>query len=363
LPALGAEGDTRRAPIRFKNLLRRAEERLVAVGYAEAERQILLAPVAALLAAADFWQHQPAGLAVFRSPTSWQVLSLSRPVPEQMMLGNTFYLTPVLPLVDGDGPFFLLALSQNEVRFFQGSREHLRAVDVPPTVPPNLAEVARFVDAERQPGYHTDTPRQGSGRRSAVFFGHGGASDYDDDVLRPYCQQIDHGLRPLLGNGPTPLVLAGVESLLALYRAVNTYPHLLPNGVIGNPEAARRSVEDLHARGWAIAAPVYQSQVSQDIAQYRQVVGTGRASGDPDEVVPAAMAGRVAVLFLASGAQRWGRFDLTSNSVSPREADAPDAEELLNLAAVRTLRNGGVVHVLEPAAMPAEGGLAALYRY
>jgi hypothetical protein len=279
------------------------------------------------------------------------------------MLGSTFYLTPILPLLDEDGPFFLLALSENGVRLYEGSRDDFREADLPPSVPRNLAEVARFEDTERQSGFHTDTPRQGSGRRSAVFFGHGGTVDFEEPLLRQYCQQIDDGLRPLLGTGATPLVLAGVESLLALYRASNTYPHLLADGVIGNPEEARRPSEELHRRGWAIVAPVYQARARQDLDQFHQVAGTGRTSGDLADIVPAAHNGRVATLFLADGEQRWGRFDPALNTVSPGTPATPDAEELLNLAAVQTLRNGGTVHVLAPASMPIAGVLAALYRY
>jgi hypothetical protein len=363
LPALGEDGDTRQAPIRFKTLLRQAEERLTAAGYPAGEVDTLLAPAMRVLEDTGFWQHQAAGLAAFRTPTVWHAWFVPRAAPEQVMLGGTFYLSPLLPLFDEDGPFFLLALSENDVRLYEGSRDTFREIVLPPAVPRSLAEVARFEDPDRQSGFHTDAPRQGSGRRSAVFYGHGGTTDFEEALLRQYCQQIDHGLRPLLGTGTTPLVLAGVESLLAVFRAGNSYPHLLADGVLGNPEAARRPAEELHRRGWAIVAPVYQARTQQEIDQFHQVAGTGRTSGDLTDIVPAAHQGRVATLFLADGEQRWGRFDSALNTVSPATPDAPDAEELLNLAAVQTLRNGGAVHVLPPAIMPTASVLAAVYRY
>ncbi|HHP7235758.1 MAG TPA: hypothetical protein ACFCUC_14095 [Desulfobacterales bacterium] len=45
--------------------------------------------------------------------------------------------------------------------------------------------------------------------------------------------------------------------------------------------------------------------------------------------------------------------------------DSPtdDSEDLLNLAALDTLRNGGTVYALEPDQLPESGPLAALLRY
>ena len=41
----------------------------------------------------------------------------------------------------------------------------------------------------------------------------------------------------------------------------------------------------------------------------------------------------------------------------------PDTENLINLAAVQTLRTSGTVHGLKPAAMPTDSVPSALYHY
>ena len=57
--------ETQQDPIRLKNLLREAEQRLVELEIRPVEARELLAPAAALLDDADFWQHQSNGLALF----------------------------------------------------------------------------------------------------------------------------------------------------------------------------------------------------------------------------------------------------------------------------------------------------------
>jgi hypothetical protein len=64
-------GDTQQNPIRFKNLLREAEKRLMEQGHLRQNRNgdagDFLDPLRALTDDRDFWEHQQEGLALFRS--------------------------------------------------------------------------------------------------------------------------------------------------------------------------------------------------------------------------------------------------------------------------------------------------------
>jgi len=54
-------------PVRFKNLLAKAETNLIANGLRRPKVQDLMQPAEELLADQDFWQHQSDGLAMFLS--------------------------------------------------------------------------------------------------------------------------------------------------------------------------------------------------------------------------------------------------------------------------------------------------------
>jgi hypothetical protein len=360
LPASRAGAATEQTPIRFRNLLRKAEEQLLGAGLRSPEARKLLAPAQDLLGEATFWQHQDQGLAVFLAPGFAHIARLPLAFAERVTLAPRFQITPLLPLLARAGHFYVLALSQQAVNLLRGTYAGLHALPLPDGAPANLAQALRYDDAEPQRGYFTGTPGV-KGRQGAIFYGVEVKSDeHKADLLR-FCQQLDRALQPLLHDEQAPLVLAGVEYLLALYRMANTYPHLLDEQMAGNPE--HLSVGALHERAWALVQPYFLRAQQAALARYRERVGTGWATDDTQEILRAARAGRVADLFIAGAAEQWGvvASDTATVTVHPT-AEAGD-ENLVELAATATLAASGDIYVLDPDAMPRNRPLAALFRY
>jgi hypothetical protein len=109
--------------------------------------------------------------------------------------------------------------------------------------------------------------------------------------------------------------------------------------------------------------PLFQQAQEGAAAQYRQLVGTGRATCDIPAIVMAAYDGRIDTLFVPVGVQQWGMFDRESRSVQVHhEAEAGD-EDLLDVAAMYTLLKRGTVHALTPNELPDRSLAAAILRY
>jgi hypothetical protein len=205
--------------------------------------------------------------------------------------------------------------------------------------------------------FHT-RPAGGIGSWAAIFHGQGvGVDDKKDNLLR-YFQKIDRGLAPLIKNERAPLVVAGVDYLLPIYRQASSYPHLLEQGIEGNPD--RWSNQELHQRAWKVVQPHFEQAQRRALELYEQLAGTGRASADFSEIVPAAAAGRVEILLAARSKQAWGRFDTAQTHLEIHDPRQPGDEDLLELAVAHTLRHGQTVHALED--VPGGGPLAAIYR-
>lgn len=47
------------------------------------------------------------------------------------MVDDRFHVTPLLPLLAGDGHFFVLALSQNQIGLLEGTRDRWRRSTCP----------------------------------------------------------------------------------------------------------------------------------------------------------------------------------------------------------------------------------------
>jgi len=75
-------GGSEQDPIRCRNLLDTAADRLVTSGLRAPEARDFLAPARALLGKPLFWKHQCDGLALFRGPDFLRVYRLPLPLEE-----------------------------------------------------------------------------------------------------------------------------------------------------------------------------------------------------------------------------------------------------------------------------------------
>lgn len=360
LPTHRAGADRQQDPIRYKNLLREAEDTLLDRGMRRPDVGKLLAPAHELLKDGLFWQHQREGLAVFISPSPGMFHHYRVPIRLEagVVIANQFHTKPLLPLLSGDGQFYVLALSQNEIRLLEGTRFTVSEIELE-DIPQRLAEMLRPENLERQVQFHTSTPQ--GGQRAAMFHGHGGGDEESKERLVRFFQRVDDALREILNEKRIPLVLAGVDYLLPLYQRANTYGYLAEEGIPGNPETL--TPDDLHARAWAIVEPIFQRAQAEARERFSSLLATGQASHQLPEVVPAAAYGRVETLFVAVGHPEWGSFDPDTGRIELHQSARPDSISLLDLAATQTILNGGVVYAVPPAEIPGGSTVAAVFRY
>ena len=344
---------------RLKNLIRQAQESLQAYGLRPAEAESLLEPVTRLLGAISFWKDKRDGLALFISPGVFRQYQLPTAFEPLVVVAHRFHLKPLLAFLGGN-KFFVLALSQNEVRLFEGSRFGLSVIDDLEGVPKSLADALKSDEQVKNVQFRTGSGVAGArGERAAMFHGQS-ADDAKDKILR-YFRQIDQGLQDFLREEPAPLVLAGVEYLLPIYKEANTYPHLLGERITGNPEGL--SSDNLHRQAWALVEPHFRQEQEKAAARYRQLAGTGRTATDLGEIVSAAYQGRVECLFVAVGRQQWGDYDPGANKLDLHPEARPGSFDILDLAATQTLLQGGAVYAVESGKVPDGAFLAAIFRY
>jgi hypothetical protein len=354
--------ETDQGRIQLKNLLTEAEKHLLAAGLRVPDAEKLLEPAHKFLWDNLFWRHQDEGLALFLSSEIFYHYSLPYDFESQAIIADRFYIKPLLPLLADDGQFFILALSQNQVRLLQGTRHSINEVDLA-EIPATLAETNVSAGPEKQLQFHTGSGPSGSGRRAAIFHGDGAGDEQTRTNILRLFRQIDVGLSALLRNEHAPLLLAGVDCLLPLYREVNSYPHLTSEGITGNPEKLR--AEELHQRGWTIVQPLFQQARQEAAARYQQLIGSGceKAANDPFQIIGAAVYGRVETLFVALDQRLWGRFDPEIGAAELHQDKERGDGDLLNFAAIQTMMNGGTVYVAKAKEMPSRSLFAAIYRY
>ncbi len=359
LPTHRSREAARQDPIRLKNLLSEGRSQLLASGFDETFADSLLGPGRRMLTDSSAWRGQRGGLAVFLSRSGLRSVRLPRPAQEMAVVGHRFHLGPLLSLLTGDGRFWLLALSQNHVRLFEATRETVRSIDAG-DIPSGLNDVVGYDWEQRELQFHGGASRGGGGRRPVVFHGHGGGDEDDVEVER-FVRQVANAVERLIPDRRAPLVLAAVDELVATFRKVSRYPTLISEHVSGNPDADSGS--DLHARAWPLVEPHFNDARSKAVARCAEQLGVGGAPCELEPLVVAASEGRVDTLFVADGTRRWGRFDSSSRTVTEHPEPRPGDEDLVDRAAVDTIRHSGTVYVLPHDEMPELLELAGLLRY
>jgi hypothetical protein len=221
-------------PIRLKNLMAQAEKKLLEYEVRKPDVEELLRPAEDLLVRRDFWQHPGDGLAIFLSGDASRIYRLPETFDEAVVVGKSFYVEPLLPLINGNGSFYILAISLNQNRLFQASKDEIQEVELK-NMPANMAEALQIEDLEKHLGFQTSTDRGGTGReRPAIFYGQGEENDKKEKIWR-YFQEVDKGIASTLADESRPMVVAAVDYLIPIYQQANTYRNLLSEGVAGAP--------------------------------------------------------------------------------------------------------------------------------
>ena len=164
----------------------------------------------------------------------------------------------------------------------------------------------------------------------------------------------------MLEEKQIPMVLAGVDYLLPIYKEANTYPGLLDEGLEGNPEVL--SAEELRDSARRLVKPIFDENQKNDLSRFEQFHGQQNelASADLKTVLKAAHFGQVETLFVPVGVQKWGRYDPQQNDVTWDKKDKPENEDLLDYAAMHIHTRQ---YAVQPEKIPGDGELAAILRY
>jgi hypothetical protein len=317
---------------RLKNAIRNIEKRL------GGEHRALLESVSALADDTSAEGRWSTGLVVFRSPDLFRHFWVREFSRELVSVEDRFQIRPFLALLRTDKRFYILALSQKQVRLLRCTDGECREASLPPSVPKSLQEASQTT----RPDHALDNR---SGSMKGVVFGMSSDRDAKGEYLLHFFKDIDKAVQTILKNETAPLVLAGVEPEVALYRRVNSYPHLMERAI----PAAFGGVKpgELYARAQEIVREHSIGPLQKALAQFERLRNAGRVLFEVKAILNDAQDGRIAQLFLREDA----------------EARGDDGADLLNQAALETLVHGGQVFVLKPEQSPDKAPAVAVLRY
>lgn len=347
--------------IRLKNLIDEAEGQLAKRDFRKPDIEQLLAPAVDMVKGGRFLETGAPGLALYLTEGYSRAYQLPESPFEAASVGPIFQAKPLIHYRNGRH-FFILVLSQQHVRLLRASPYETERLDLQ-HLPGSLDEALRWDDPEKQLQWHSRTGTDDDGR-AAMFHGHGvAAKETEKEELLRYFQLLNRGVERILAQETAPMILAGVDYLLPIYRQASSYNFLLDDVVHGNQE--HLADREILRQAWPLAEVYFRADQQDDMKRYQQLAGSGSelASSDPEVVVAAAHHGRVDTLFAALDAELAGSFDEERSEVIVGQVPGPATTDLLNLASIYSVLNDGQVHLLSRSNLPDWPLLAAIFRY
>lgn len=348
--------DNQQDPIRFRNLIRVAEESL-RQRYPTRDVRGLMKPLHELAANNLFWSHARDGLAVLAGAGRLDVFRLQRPVCELAIVADGFHVKPLLRYLQSADRFQVLALTRDSAAVFEGNRYALDPAPLADDFPSRLEQVVGQEGSE--PGLSVASSSAGVGS-AKMLRGHG-EGKHDADTEK-FFRAVDQAVAAQFSKpSGLPLVLTALAQHHAMFRDVSQNPLLLADGLSANPGAL--SEDELQHQVWRVLEPHYLVRLARLKESCRAAAARQTGSADLSDVARAAVAGRVGTLLIEADRVSPGVIDRESGSIRAGALESPLVDDMFDDLAELVLLKGGEVVVVPAEGMPTPSGLAAIYRF
>lgn len=352
----GVEVNELKDAIVFKDKLDEAHKYLEEKGLPADDIRKITDPGDALIHNEEFWHRQSHGLSVFMADQFFKLIKVPVSFKGEVFTGHSFYLTPLMPVVNKTKHFFVLTFSKNDAAIYEGDAFGLRKVEMD-ELPNGMDDVIRY---EKKGGKQTF--RRGGRNAEASFHGESSGLADEQEYVARYLQEVDRTLMDeLLATQRSPLVLAAVKDMVAAYKEVSDYRYITEEAITGNHEG--EDVHSLFAQAKEILAPYFKEDLQKALDNYYNNVASDFTSSTAADIIPAGYYARIADLFVQKDAHIWGTFDENENNLQLHPERQQDDDCLLNRAAIKTWLNEGNVYLLEKEQMPNGSKMAAFFRY
>jgi Bacterial archaeo-eukaryotic release factor family 3 len=337
---------------RMKTILRDAAKEL--------KRRRFLGPVGHLLKPLEELAEDPASLTggsdsvVFVSPGSFRHFGLFEPTHAALIVASHPHITPILSHLMSQPEFYVLAITKKHLRLGRWRAGQCAEVPLPPGVPTSFEEAVVFEqpdhDRQSRSPSSASSPQVGSTR-----FGAGSERDVVHERLHQYFHVVDRELNGLFEGAP--VVLVGVAQEMDVYRSVSKYPHILAAKPT-SPEYLTWA--ELGERGQEAVLEAQRGEAEKVLSELRESNRRDHVISGIREVLEAAHEGRVHKLLLEKNAQQDGSLG-PSFPMDPTRLEGE--QDLINAAAVETIRGHGEVYLFDRNKLDRFSPIAAVLRY
>ena len=337
---------------RMKTILREAA--------AEIEQRRFTDPIEQLLKPLEKLAGDPAMLSggsdsvMYVSPNTAHHFRLLSPMREQLTVASHPHITPALGHLIPDKEVYVLAISKKLLRLGRWENGVCAEVPLPAGIVKSFEESLLLDQPDHDLQNRASSGPAGQHGVAVARFGTGAERELEHERLRQYLRRADRELCKVLKGAP--LVLVSVAEEMAAYQSVTEHARVL-SAHPTSPELLKWTQLGKLLEQAVLADR--KEQANKVLIEIRETTRRDHVVNGVRQVLEAAHEGRVHKLLIGMDAEEQG---LLGPSFPVDASRLEGKQDLINAAAVETIRMGGEVFVLDGQPLRAMG-CAAILRY
>jgi hypothetical protein len=340
LPTHRTAPDNQQDPIRVKNLIAQAVERLLSE-FNKREVESVLRNLERAAGEIDYHSALD-GLAIYVHPDFYRLFLLPFPLKERVSIDESFFTRDLVYALNRTQRYWSPVLSEKPTRLFEGTRESLIEI-----------QDGGFPMFHEGPGGEEPLPGGFGVRKSHIR----------DEYHRKFFRQVDQALTPFLTDDPLPLVVIGVERYLSFFNEVTSHQDKIITTLTGNHD--QTPPHELSKLVWPLVELNLSEQRKQSLLELDKAIGERKVLTSIGEIWRYAREGRGRLLLVEENFHYPARIDESGHVLLP--CDDPTAPGVIDDAVDEiieaVLAHGGQVRFLEDGLLAEHQRIAFVLRY
>ena len=303
IPTHRTSPDNQQDPIRVRNLVAQATERLLGE-FSKREIDPLLTHLDGLVADINY-RHTLDGLVLCANKDFAVKHYLPFTLPERVVVGETFFTRDLVFAMNRTSRYWVLVLSEQPTRLYEGTRDTLVEV-----------QTGGFPLTHEGPGGETALPGGFGVNVSAIR----------DERHRQFFRSVDEAITPILAGDPLPLAVVGVDRQQSFFHEVTANRGAILTTLNGSHD--KTTPAELAKLVWPLVEAGFAENRQQYMADLDRAIGEQKVASTVGEVWRFAKEGRGRLLLVEEDFHVPGQLDETGIHLSP--ADDPAAPGVID---------------------------------
>jgi hypothetical protein len=260
--------DNQQDPIRLRNLLNQANQRLLEE-FGKKRVKNIIQSLAELTGKIDF-NHLLDSLAIFVNDNFSAKYMFPFPVKERVTIDKSFETRDLVFAYNRSQPYYVVVINEKQIKFYLGVRENLSEVIHPGL--PMTSIVHEIKEGKIEDASYNDRIRENEERQ------------------KNFLREADMLLKEFISAEEIPFLITGTERQISMYREITRFPQLILGSLGGSYENSTSA--EISRLIWPVAKEGFAKRRKEIMNEVDKAIGMKKFASGIDEVWKLANEGR-----------------------------------------------------------------------